>query len=519
MSAKIANVLFPLLFSLCTVAVLIAFVWLMVRVIGKDNSVPQNDGGEKALNFTVILPVLLVVGLILRLIFVFAVKGYRPEFKAITDELFVHLDRNGFGGNYYTTYGTEILPVTYYIYALMGAVYNLFGLASESVAAALFVKLPLIAADLITAFLLYKLAKRYMNVYAAIVVAGFVCIFPVFIFASSVWATQYSLLTVFLVLSLYFLVQKNFIALTGCYAAALLTHKDAAYLFPLVAVFLIYNFVKSVLCVRAAKPASAGAIFKDSATRPVFTVPIAIAGFLLLSYLVALPLMIGSYGAGFFTFIYRLYLKPLASFDTFGNNSLGIFNLFMRNGKALNSRFPSVVFTVLFGVIVTGIVLLVYLSKKNRANLVYLAAYIIFTLATYFIGFTEFSLLAVLAILLMSFYLVRDKRILAVFAVLSLVVIINASCVMASAGYYNTLADYYVGLGETVNPNYTGSLLLQGGARAITVVCSALAVLTHLYATVVLLDISMSNKRKILPYIENASFGKALAAFCKFRNK
>ena len=205
--------------------------------------------------------------------------------------------------------------------------------------------------------------------------------------------------------------------------------------------------------------------------RPVITVPASIAVFALLSYLVSLPLMIGSFGAGYFTFFYRLYLRPLASFTSFGHNSLGIFNLFMRNGKELNARFPSVVFTVLFAVIVTAIVLLVYLSKKNRANLVFLCAYVLLTLATYFVGFDEFSLLSAIVLFLLSFVLIRDKRILAVLALLTLPVIVNASAVMASADYYNNDIAYRF----TEAAEYTGSELLRGGAAAVTVVCSAIA--------------------------------------------
>lgn len=521
LSAKIANVLYPLFFSLITVAVLLCFIWLMVRFMGKtDEKIPQGENVAKSLNTVGLMLIILLIGLILRLIFVFAVKGYRPDYNVFV-RLFENLKSNGFGDNYYLTNdGTTVLPVTYYLYALMGGFYNIFGLGVDSAALSLFVKLPLIAADIVTAFLLYKLTKKYVNEYAALIVAGFVSVFPLFVFASSVWATPFSLLAMFCVLTLYFVASKNYVATIGCYSAAMLTHKDALYLFPLVAVFVIYGLVKASITLHKEKKVSFGELLKDSTVRPVFSIPVSIVGFALASYLLSLPLMIGSFGAGYFTFLYRIYLKPLVP-DTvlFGNNSLGIFNLFMRNGKELGARFPSVVFTVLFGVIITGIVLLVYLSKKNRANLVFLAGYIFLTLATYFIGFTEFGLLASVALFITSFLLIRDKRIILVFGVLSIVVMINASAVMANAGYYNNLADYYVGIGSQTNPDYTGSLILGGGMAAVTIVCSVIAVLAHLYSTIVLLDISMSNKRKILPYVENAGFGKALADFCAIKRK
>ncbi|MDE6399038.1 MAG: hypothetical protein K2L51_06935, partial [Clostridiales bacterium] len=501
--------LYPLLFSLCSVIAVFGLVWFMVRTAGKTDAVAEGEtDAVKKPNAAALLGVFLVIGFLLRLIFVFAVKGYRAEVNAFTD-LFAYVKANGFGKRYYASQGMGVFPLTYYIYAFMGLFFNAFSLTADSVFAALFVKLPLIAADLITAFLLYKTARKYLNAAAAVGIAAFVCVCPLFVFASGVWGSVYSLVMLFAVLTLYFLVEKNFIATIGCYAAALLCHKSALCLFPAIAVFVIYNLVKASMTVHAAKNVTFGQVLADKEMRPVFTVPVAIVGFAIVSYLVALPVMIGSYGAGYFTFLYRIYLKPLASFTVFGHNSLGIFNLFLRNGKGLNARFPSIVFTVLFAVIVTAIVLLVYLSKKNRANLVFLCGYILFTLATYFVGYEEFSLLAVTAICLLSFLLIRDKRILSVAGMLILLITVNASAVMASAGYYNNSVAYDF----TAEAGYAGTEILQGGAQAVTIVCSALAVLTHLYATVVLLDISMSNKRKVLPYIENATFGTAMRSF------
>ena len=518
LSVSVVNLLYPLLFSLFTVISVIALIWLMVRVIGKTDAVRSSDGStaarERTLNFTALLLIVLVIGLILRLIFVFAVKGYRSDYDTVVD-LFSRLEASGFGGDYYVRHGTDVFPLTYYIYSLMGAFANVLGLNTDSTLMSLFVKLPLIAADLATAFVMFKLVKKYVNSAAAVVAAGFICVCPLFVFASGVWATQYSLLLMFLILSLYFLVEKNFVATIGCYAAALLTHKDAMYLFPLFAVFVIYGMVKSCIALRKAGSVEFRDMLKDPTLRPVFTVPVSIVGFLIISYLVSLPLMINSFGGGFFTFIYRIYLHPLASFGLFGHNSLGIFNIFMRNGKALNSRFPTTVFTVIFAVIITAIVLLVYLSKKNRANLVFLGGYIVLTLATYFVGFSEFGLLAAVGIFFMSFFIVRDKRILTVFGLLAVLVTVNASCVMSSAGYYNNLIDYYF----TEASGYTGTDILSGGMTAVTIICSALAVLTHLYATVVLLDISMSNKRKVLPYCEDAGLGKAMYEYIKIKNK
>lgn len=514
LSASVASVLYPLMFSLATVGCLLLLIWLCVRGINKtDQKKVASEGGaeqhSKPINYTLLLVAFLAVGLILRLIFAFIVKGYRPGVNEVVT-LFTKLNSDGFGKNYYSQEGLNIFPLTYYVYSLMGLIYGL-GLNANSVFTALLVKLPLIIADLITAYVLYRLARKYINSFVALVVAGFVCVFPVFVFASSVWGSTYSLLAMCVALTMYFMVNKNFIATIGCYSAAMLCHKSAIYIWPLIAVFVIYNFIKSIMALRAEKH-SFTQMLKDTKTRQVFTVPICVAAFSVLSYLLSLPLMRDAYGAGFFTFIYKIYLQPLGSFENgFGHNSLGIFNVFMRNGAELNARFPVAVFVVLFAVIITGIVLLVYLSKKNRANLVYLAAYSFLTMATYFVGFDEFALLTALVVFLIAFLVVRDKRILAVMGVLSVAVIANASTVMSVAGHYSNAAD------STLSAITQSATVLSGGYNAVSIVFSVLAVLAHLYATIVLLDISMSNKRKILTGSENATFGEAMKAFLNMK--
>ena len=317
----------------------------------------------------------------------------------------------------------------------------------------------------------------------------------------------------FAVLTLYFLIDKKFIALIGVYSAAMLSHRDALFLFPLVAVFVIYNFVKAVLSFRKSKVKTVGAILKNKEFRPIFTIPVSIVGFAIISYLVVLPTIINSLGAGYFTFFYNVYLKPLGSFELFGKNSLGVFNLFTRNGVELSVKFPKAVFAVIFAVIITAIVLLVYLSKKNRANLVFLAGYIIFTLATYFVGFDEFGLLTALGIMLMSYLVVRDRRILIVFGFLSILVMVNAASAMAVGDCFNNNDYMYF------QESFKGSAILSGGYSAINIICSVLAVLTHLYATMLLLDISMSSERKLLPYVPNASFATAMKGLLKIEKR
>ena len=121
------------------------------------------------------------------------------------------------------------------------------GLDQNSVLMQLIIKLPLIIGDIATALLLYEAGKKYLNEYVGTILAALIMLCPVFIFASSVWSSVYSLLTPIGLGSFYALVnKKHSIALT-LYGFAMLLTREASYLFPLYLVYFGYIWAKSLV--------------------------------------------------------------------------------------------------------------------------------------------------------------------------------------------------------------------------------------------------------------------------------
>jgi len=175
----------------------------------------------------------------------------------------------------------------------------------------------------------------------------------------------------------------------------------------------------------------------------------------------------------------------------------------------------SVLFAVLFAAIITGLVLLVYISRKNRALLVFLAGFVYLTLSIFFIDFGATNLIVVIALFLLAFLLIRDKRILMLVGLLGLILTLNMSFVLVNAGFLNNISSNYLNLGD--------SYLLLGGAGdalgwlAANIVLSSLTIIIFIYATVVMLDIAMSNKRKLFVDLEKPTFLRSIGKF--IRNK
>lgn len=486
------DTLFAVLFILGVLAVLFTAVWLLIRFAGR-----VSDGKS----FAALAGMLIGIGVVLRLILTFTIKGYREDLSELYDAM------DGMTG-YYLSGGT-LSPLTAALYRVIGLLCNGFGLGIDSVWLQFFAKLPILLADCGTAVVLYLLAKRYLGGYAGVIIAGLFSLCPAFLFAS-VWGSVYSIMTFGMVLSAWFLIRRQYLGLCVAFALTMLTGREALFLVPVVAVFVVTAFVRG--CIALKKVKAENGIMSSPETAVVVKLPVYVVLSVLLAYLVSLPAVMPDYGAGFFTWIYQVFLLPLVTVTFFGYNALGIFNLFGKNGDLLGTGFPATVFAVIFGVLVVGIVLLVYLSRKNRANLVFTAAYVLLTLATYFVDFTAMSLLPVLVLLLFAFIVVRDKRILRILTVLAFAFTVNATGVMLSAGYLSNAADAAFAAGTA----YAGSTLLTGvGFTTLSIVCSVLTVLAHLYCTLVILDIALSDKRSLLENEPMAGMKHAFRWFVK----
>ncbi|MCL2061076.1 MAG: hypothetical protein FWH03_00415 [Firmicutes bacterium] len=517
-AASGAETSFIVIFALLSVAILLPVIWLLTKYMRKPKyaqvykanlqahtEAPDKKPKPVKFNFTGILFAIIGIGLIVRLVLAFTVTGYRNDF---SDLYGMYFESGGsFGGTYANGNLNNLnYPLVAYMYSFFGMLARAFGMSANSLATPLFIKLPLILADIGLILLVYRAAKKHINEYAALTLAGFTALFPPFIIASSVWGSVYSLLALFIALSFYFLANKKFALMFIAYGLALYTVRDALYLFPIFAVFVVYQFIKAIKYTRNNNVRGIKNIIKDKEARPVLSMPAYTLAAMLIMYLVALPLLT-EHGTGFFQWMGLFYIRPIANTQFFGYNAMNVFNLFTRNGIALGLEFPGALFGWLFMVIITGLVLLVYISRKNRANMIYLGAYILLTLSVYFVDFTAMNILAVLALFILALIFVRDRRILLIIGALGLLFTLNASFIFLNAGYLNN---------QPLSSAFGEVLLDSGGYMIANIICSAGVILVHAYATIVILDIAMSNRRKLFADIsEPVKFGTSLKKFIK----
>ncbi|MBR2988867.1 MAG: hypothetical protein IKC64_03990, partial [Clostridia bacterium] len=168
----------------------------------------------------------------------------------------------------------------------------------------------------------------------------------------------------------------------------------------------------------------------------------------------------------------------------------------------VGSEFPVVLFIVLFCLIIVGIVSVIYFSKRNTASVCLIVTYVLYTVVTYYIGINLTDIVPVCALLLLSYILTQDKRILASFGLTSLATTMLAFVAMDNAGCLNM---------NPINTFYkTVFQIVDGAGVVFLIIATVISIISHIYTSFTVLDITISNKRKLLSPNKNANLASTV---------
>ncbi|MDE5562341.1 MAG: glycosyltransferase family 39 protein [Clostridiales bacterium] len=440
------------------------------------------DYGGKVKNTALIMAGILFAGLALRIVFALCVRGSRADYGVFVT-MINSLKLSGPAGYYSGDASKVLYPIVYFVYLIFGGLANAMELSSHSLGMQFMIKLPLIIADLLTAFAVFKIADRYINRATALVLAGFVCICPIFFIGSAIWCSPITFTVMFACFACYYLARKNHVATIAFATLAAFSSKEGIYLFPVIFVFSVYHLVRAILNIKRDNIKGGAVLGADY--RAVITVPVSFVLSFVVVYLLGL-IMVHSHSYNPFTYIYEFLLAPLSGWTYFTSDGLSVYSIFNRSGATAGARFPSWLFVCLFAAIIFAVVGVVYFTKRNRATMVLLIAFSLLTMQVYYPDSTAVSMQGTLAVLLAAYALNRDKRILYVLFTVGLCFAVNSLTTLGNMGQMNNLSDYNLEATAT------------GGIKAVTIACSVITVIAHLYFTVVTVSVGMTGQRRML---------------------
>ncbi|MCL1944540.1 MAG: glycosyltransferase family 39 protein [Firmicutes bacterium] len=477
------NVAGGIILGVVFVVVLILLAMYTVWGFGRVMALPNNRSHVNVklgkVSIKAALAYIIVIGIVARIIAAILVSGQTDYIGSLLDG-HTQFDRIGLEG-YLNTKGWNVMyPLTYLINGLFGKVGGLF---HDADVLAFFLRLPYILADLISAFILYAIARKFVNKQVGVLVVALFMLNPMFFLNSGIAGFANSLLILSLLGTFYFMARRNTFAMLFFYGLSLLLHRDAQMLLAPMMVYLVYLVVRSIITIR--RDGKAG-FMKDKARNSVVVVPLTVVSVFLGMWIVSLPFVSVQYGFNPFVYLNRSFIQMIQIFDNYGVNALSLYNLFLRNGELTAYSFPALTFGIVFLILGILISAILFLSKRNRANMVLISSFIMVTIALYFINFTSATLVPSVALILLSFILIKDRRILKVFVLLSFAVSLN----QLTSLVYNTTITEGFGLG-------------------LNIAMSVIAILTHIYFTMVVLDICMSSNIVVLSTEPDIGIGQA----------
>lgn len=181
---------------------------------------------------------LILVGLIIRLALMQVIG-----FKVDIDAWAAWASRSyelGFSNFYSDVAWTNYTPGYIYILYVLEAVKRFFNLSPEIFYVLL--KIPSILAELALVVLVFKIVRGMSTSSILIITASLILFNPALIFNSAVWGQIDSILTLLLILTIYFLNKKHFILSSIFFGLSILIKPQALAIAPIFPLFIINNF-------------------------------------------------------------------------------------------------------------------------------------------------------------------------------------------------------------------------------------------------------------------------------------
>ncbi len=393
-----------------TIAFAVLFVYFYRKKTFLGAPVQSLDGKKEPgvrSEIVTILVAALVIRAILSLIFV----GHSTDiscFRAWSNAMV-----EGGPANFYTSGMFADYPPGYmYILWFLGAIRSLFGLSSAGPVFIFMLKLPATVADLVSAYIIYRMARRFdLSNSKALALMALMAFNPAAMFISGAWGQVDSLLTLCIFAAIWSFMKQRRILAGVFYGIAVLLKPQALMFGPLFAVVLIMD------------------IFGRGWKRRLLEVLASLVAMFAVIFVLALPFK----GSQPWDWLLGKYFSTATSYPYASVEAFNLPALFGGNWTNVN-KVPFLLSYGTWGTIfivlsvVAAIGFYIKERKKNPGALLLASAFLIiavFTLGQYM---HERYLFPALFLLLAAAFYYRDKRLYVCFGWFSLTLLFNTLC-------------------------------------------------------------------------------------------
>jgi len=350
-------------------------------------------------NVKIVILTLLGVGFLLRIPLALLINGH--PFDLSTFKNWATTVANNFSQFYQGRNASDYPPLYIYVLFIIGKIGNLSALSPYFT---LLLKLPSIVADIATSFLIYKLAKKYLSVETSLLLSAFYIFNPAVLLNSTIWGQVDSFFTLIIVAALVFLSERKIGIDTVLFTSAVLMKPQGIIFLPVLFFELIrQKSLKSWL-------------------------KIVISG-LVTAIVIVLPFS-SNYNV---LWIFKLFVSTLAEYPYASVNAFNFFSLIGANfAKDAGTLF---VFSyhswgLIAIVLITAFAWLLYIKGNNRVYASAVALLLIDGVFTFSTRMHERYMFPAVALSIITFIYLRDKRLMLLAAGFSMTIYINTHYVL-----------------------------------------------------------------------------------------
>ena len=365
-------------------------------------NIKLNLTDEKMVIFT-----LLVVGLLLRIMASTLMEGYSGDINLFKNWASTAADN--LSQFYSNAKSVDYPPLYIYVLALIGKIASIPVFNSYYV---LLLKLPAIIADIITSYFIYRLGKKHFTGVISLLLATFYIFNPAIFIDSTFWGQVDSIFTLLIIFALFLLSEKKIVFSSVIFTVAILMKPQGiiflpALFFELVRERKIKNFIYSV------------------------------ASAMITGFIIIFPFSLNQENP---LWIFKLYLNTISEYPYASVNAFNFFSLIganLKNNKAILFLFNYHTIGMLFIGVITLISWFAYIKGNNKNLVPAIATLQIAGVFTFSAGMHERYLFPAVALAILAFINLKDRRFIVLAIGFSLTSYINISTILFNVNSSN----------------------------------------------------------------------------------
>lgn len=466
--ANVAGTLYVVLLSILS-AIICFLAYMLIRIfMAKYPSINAGILPEKS-KFSFddfvksplfLLTSIMIVAFIIRLLIVNSIYGHLIDVTTFNNWA-MRLAEYG-PTTFYQNISTTYPPGYLYVLWLFGAVAKGLGLSGDGLA--IFLKIPSIVSDIIIVYILFAICSKHFNMYIASVIASLYAILPIIFTNSAAWGQMDSLYTLFVLLTFVAILDKKYISVIVYFSIAIFIRAEVLVLLPIVLSYLTLVFIKN----------------SKERTKLAIAVSSAIVGMFLLS----LPFTVKMDGASVVFYVLGRYAAAAVANPLFSSNAFNFYGIFGLNMESVTSFARVLSWLIYF--ILAFYVSFIYFYKRNRAELLLLAGFLVSAVYVFSTAMTSQSMYMAFALLIAYIAISGEKRVLLAVSVLALTNFLNLGQLLNQSGYIGHGAN-------TLLINYADN-------SPFMIICGIINVAAIIYLAIVTFDVCYSDDvREIEP--------------------